>query len=144
MNAIAETPIIEDVPAPAANTRFAAVDVILDGHGSQLAAYQVELKIKETEATGSVKFVGVEGGEHQAFTKPPYYDPKALTQSKLVLAAFDLGEELPDQPTRVARIHMMIIGDIQQPQFETKLIVAADGDGNEIDATATIKTGDNQ
>src|SRR5258708_5660502 len=64
---------------------FAYVDVFIDPHGTPLAAYQFELRA----TAGDVKLVGIEGGEHAAFAKPPYYDPKALLNDRIVIAAFN-------------------------------------------------------
>ena len=53
---------------------FTYVDVFIDPHGRALGAYQFELRA----TAGDVALVGIEGGEHAAFSHPPYYDPKAL------------------------------------------------------------------
>jgi hypothetical protein len=117
--------------------RFAYVDVLIDAGEQPLAAYQFEL----SAAQGEIKIVGVEGGEHPAFADPPYYDPKALQKDRIIIAAFDTTAELPTGKTRVARVHLVIMGDAQ-PQYRIDLHVAADADGAEISATATVIEGD--
>jgi len=85
--------------------------------------------------------VGVEGGAHEAYKTPPYYDPAALhNEGRIILAAFTTGDDAPTGKTRVARLHLQIEGE-QTPEFDVQLIVAADTDGTEFDATATISKG---
>ena len=115
-----------------AAVRFAAVNVYVDSADKPLAAYQFEL----TAASGSFKIVGVEGGEHAAFTPPPYYDPAALSRDRIIIAAFNTGRDLPKGNTRVARIHVQISGN-EDPQYVVKLTVAASMDGEKIAATAS-------
>ena len=57
--------ILEEGEAPA--PRFAVVDVYIDAANAALAAYQVEILTTQ----GTVKIVGIEGGEHAAFKEPP-------------------------------------------------------------------------
>ncbi len=115
-------------------SRFAAVEVFFDSGEAPLAAYQFEL----SATAGEFKIVGVEGGEHPAFTQPPYYDPKALSQDRIIIAAFDTGDDLPAGKTRVARIHVQITGN-QTPTFDVKEIVAASADGESIPVETTIR-----
>ncbi len=120
-------------PATQAAVRFAAVDVFIDSGSVPLAAYQFELKAKR----GAFKIVGIEGGEHPAFSKkPPYYDPAALMHDRVIIAAFDTGKDLPTGKTRVARVHVEISGN-EEPQYDVQLIVAGGADGNPITATAS-------
>src|SRR5262249_39121012 len=81
--------------------RFRPVHVYVDPAGAPLAAYQLEIVVD-----GNAMIVGVEGGEHPAFARPPHYDPAALAGGRIILAAFDTGTELPTQRTRVATVHM--------------------------------------
>jgi hypothetical protein len=115
---------------------FAFVDVCIDSHGVPLAAYQFELRV----ASGDVKLVGIEGGDHAAFAKPPYYDPKALLNDRVVIAAFNTGsaETLPSQKTRVARL-MVRVGGEARPKYEVKLHVAASVDAKPV-ADAQVAT----
>jgi hypothetical protein len=73
----------------------AFVDVFVDPAGKPLAAYQLELRTTEADA----QLVGIEGGEHKAFAHHPYYDPKALLEDRVVLAALDAGKDLPSGKT---------------------------------------------
>ena len=62
---------------------------------------------------GDVKLVGIEGGEHAAFAQPPYYDPKALLNERIVIAAFNTAgaDKLPSGKTRVARLMVRVDGE---------------------------------
>jgi threonine dehydrogenase-like Zn-dependent dehydrogenase len=121
--------------APAQNSgrvRFRAVDVIIDTGGRPLAAYQFELAAE----VGTIAIVGVEGGEHPAFSEPPYYDAAALQKNHIIIAAFSTQKDLPAGKTRVARVHVQVTGDTE-PQYVVVLRVAASPDGTHIPATAT-------
>ena len=120
--------------APDQPVRFAAVDVYVDSGEEALAAYQFELTAEE----GDLKIVGIEGGEHPAFEDPPYYDPEALSQNRVIIAAFNTGDDLPIGRTRVARVHVQIEGN-QAPDYIVKLDVAASADGEPIEAAATAE-----
>ena len=117
--------------------RFAPLHIYLDSGNRSLAAYQFELEA----TTGQIEIVGVEGGEHKAFSEPPYYDPAALAQDRIIIAAFNTGQDLPTGRTRIATIHLQITGDAE-PQYELKLTVAGDADGNEIPAEITFEKGE--
>ena len=88
-----------------------------------------------------IKIVGIEGGEHEAFKEAPYYDPAALANDRIIIAAFNTGPELPKEQTRIATVHLQIIGDIE-PEYELKLVVAADENGKEIPAEISCKKGE--
>ncbi len=113
--------------------RFQAVDVFVDTADASLAAWQFEL----TAGDGEVEIVGVEGGEHQAFADPPYYDQAALQQDRIIIAAYDTGDDLPKGKTRIARLHLYIRG-ADEPDYAVRLDIAAGSDGAEIPATVTI------
>lgn len=122
-----------DVPA----VRFTTVNIVLDAGDTPLAAYQIEFKA----TTAGVAIVGIEGGEHPAFSEPPYYDPKAIQQERVILASFNTADasELPTGKTRVATIHLQISGDAP-PRYTIDLAVAADAQGGRIEnATAEIQ-----
>ena len=119
--------------------RFAPVHIYLDSAGSPLAAYQFELKA----TAGTIKIVGVEGGEHSAFGEAPYYDPAALAQDRIIIAAFNTGRDLPTGRTRIATIHLQITGDTE-PEYELELTIAADPDGQETPAELTLQRGANK
>jgi hypothetical protein len=118
------------------SVRFSAVDIFVDSNSAPLAAWQLEF----AATNGTVKIVGIEGGDHEAFRHPPFYDPKAMQHERVILAAFstDSADKLPTGKTRVATIHLQILGS-QQPAFELKLHTAADSNGNKIPVTATFE-----
>ena len=118
------------------SVRFSAVDIFVDSNSTPLAAWQLEF----AATNGTVKIVGIEGGDHDAFRHPPFYDPKAMQHERVILAAFstDAAEKLPTGRTRVATIHLQILGS-QQPAFELKLHAAAGPDGNRISVSATFE-----
>lgn len=121
------------------SVRFAPLHIYLDSGSSPLAAYQFELKA----TTGQIKIVGVEGGEHAAFREAPYYDPAALANDRIIIASFNTGDDLPTARTRIATIHLQIIGDTE-PQYELKLTVASNAEGERLPAEITLETGENQ
>lgn len=119
--------------AAARAAQFNAYDIVIDPRGATLAAYQVELIAVDPEA----RIVGVEGGEHPAFQKAPYYDPAAIQSGRIIIAAFDTGSDLPRGPTRVATVHM-IEPDSDDCGYTLELTVAVDADGNDIDANVEL------
>ena len=127
----------QEGPAAEPKVRFAPLHIYLDSGNQPLAAYQFELKA----AAGQIKIVGVEGGQHKAFKDAPYYDPAALANNRIIIAAFNTGHELPKGRTRITTIHLQITGDIE-PDYELNLTVAADADGKEIPANIDLKRGD--
>ena len=120
-------------PAGQTTVRFGAVDVYIDSGETPLAAYQLELAAE----VGEVKIVGIEGSDHPAFKKPPYYDPAAMNRDRVILAAFTTRKELPKGKTRVARIHVQIIGEVQ-PQYAVKLDLAATTEGKQMPAKVSL------
>ncbi len=126
-----------DEPAAEPGVRFAPLHIYLDSGNRSLAAFQFELKA----TAGQIEIVGVEGGEHKAFSEPPYYDPAALAQDRIIIAAFNTGQNLPTGRTRIATIHLQITGDAE-PTYELTLTVAGDEDGNEIPAKITFEKGE--
>ena len=134
--------------------RFAPVHIYLDPAGKPLAAYQFELVCSvpvraypagEDNASRRhyehpVKIVGVEGGEHPAFKEAPYYDPAALMNERIIIAAFNTGADLPTTRTRIATIHLQITGDAE-PQCELNLTTAADADGEKLPVKITLEKG---
>ena len=119
------------------SVRFAPLHIYLDSGNQPLAAFQFELKA----TAGQIKIVGVEGGQHKAFKEAPYYDPVALANDRIIIAAFNTGRELPTGRTRIATIHLQIIGDAE-PDYELKLTVAADADAKEIPAKISFEKGE--
>lgn len=126
-----------EYPTETPKVRFAPVHIYADSGEKPLAAYQFELKA----VLGQVEIVGVEGGEHAAFAEPGYYDPAALANDRIIIAAFNTGGDVPTGRTRIATIHLQITGEVE-PKYEIELTVAADADGEEIPAEITIGTGE--
>jgi hypothetical protein len=115
-----------------AQTRFVAMDLIIDPKGDPLAAYQVEIT-----APVGVKIVGVEGGQHPEFRKAPYYDPKAIQSDRLIIAAFSTAAaaKLPTSATRVLTVHLECA---RTPKLEVTLKLAGDPRGQKISAEAQL------
>jgi hypothetical protein len=128
---------VQNESADEPTVRFSPLHIYIDSGNRSLAAYQFELKA----TAGQIKIVGVEGGEHQAFKEAPYYDPAALANDRIIIAAFNTGRELPKGRTRIATIHLQITGDIE-PEYELKLVVAADENGKEIPAKISYEKGE--
>ena len=127
-------PRAPDAPTPpkAEVVRFEAVDVFVDSGDKPLAAYQVELTAK----AGDALLAGLEGGEHAAFRPAPYYDPRALLNNKVIVAAFSTAADLPHGRTRVARLMVQVSGPAE-PRFAATLTTAASADGKPIPAAVT-------
>ena len=117
--------------------RFVPLHIYLDPAGTALGAYQFELKV----LTGKVQIVGVEGSNHKAFKKAPYYDPLALSRQRIVIAAYTTDADGPSKKTRIATVHLHITGD-QEPEYELDLQVGADTEGHTINAIITLEQGD--
>jgi hypothetical protein len=127
----------QDYSTAQSGVRFAPLLIYIDSGNKSLAAYQFELKA----VAGQIKIVGVEGGRHEAFKEAPYYDPAALAKDRIIIAAFSTGSDLPKGRTRIATIHLQIIGGTE-PQYELKLTVAGDADAKEIPAEITFEKGE--
>ena len=113
--------------------RFEAIDVFVDSGDQPLAAYQFEL----VSRVPGVEIVGIEGGAHAAFAEPPYYDPKAMNNNRVILAAFNTGNDLPSGRSRVARIHVQVQGPGQK-EYQTRLTISATSNGERIPAKLSI------
>jgi hypothetical protein len=116
--------------------RFRTVDLFIDSKETPLGAYQLSL----VGRSGEVRIVGIEGGEHPAFRKPPFYDLKAIQHERVIIAAFSTAspEDLPRGKTRVAVIHVQTLGD-KAPDLAIELQVAADPTGKRIFPAATFE-----
>lgn len=120
-----EGPTYKTVPP---KVRFLRLHVNVDSADMPLAAYQFELKAIQ----GDVTIVGVEGGQHKAFKSPPHHDKTALhKENRIIIAAFNVGNDLPAGKNRVASVHLMIEGEIE-PEYKIELTVAADPNGKKI------------
>ena len=129
--------LTEDYSTAQPKVHFAPLHIYLETC-NLLAAYQFELKA----TSGQIKIVGVEGGQHEAFKEAPYYDKAALlNKERIIIASFNTGSNLPTGRTRIATIHLQIIGDAE-PEYELELKVAADADGKEIPAEISFEKGE--
>lgn len=117
----------------AQDIRFEAIDVFIDAGKEPLAAYQFELQSR----TAGVEIVGIEGGEHEAFSEPPYYDSRAMNQNRVIIAAFNDGDLLPSGRSRVARIHVQLQGPGVK-EYEGRLTVSATVNGKRIPASVSV------
>ncbi len=122
------------VEPPQPEVRFTLVDLYVNPGETPLAAYQIRLK----DPTGKVQIVGIEGGKHEAYKEPPFYDPKALTKNEIILAAFSTKKDLPKGKTLVARLHLQVEGK-QDVDFQSQLIAAASSDGQKIKAQVQVE-----
>lgn len=125
----------EQVPTAGTADRFRVVDVFVDTQAQPLAAYQVEL----SAPAGTVRIVGIEGGDPEVFRDPPHYDPRAIQSERVILAAFTTAPEarMPAGRCRVASVHLQIVGDAE-PSFAVGLHAAASAAGTRIPAQVTI------
>lgn len=126
---------VEDRPQP--RPRFMWIDVYVDAKDQPLAAYQFELAAKGDR----LKIVGIEGGEHAAFVEPPHYDPAAMQNDRIIVAAFNTGDDVPQGRSRVARLHVQVTGE-GGPDYAVWLRAAAAPDGKRIPATITTMQGE--
>mgnify|MGYP001172750501 CR=1 FL=1 len=128
---------ISPLRAAEASVRFATVDVFVDSTNRPLAAYQIEIKA----ADPSVKIVGIEGGAHPAFSRPPFYDPRAMQADRVILAAFSTNSinQLPVGRTRVATIHVQASQAAADLNFEIRLRAAAGPDGKRMNLEVAVE-----
>jgi hypothetical protein len=119
----------------AAQVHFAAFDIFVDSKNVPLAAYQLEF----SGPADQLRIAGIEGGEHEAFKTPPFYDPKAIQQERVILGAFNAASasQLPTGRTRVATVHVQFTGP-QPPPFSLKLHTAANPEGKSISTKASF------
>ncbi len=117
--------------------RFEAVDVFVDGGDAALGAYQLDL----SATAGDVKIVGIEGGDHPLFRDPPYYDPAAMQNDRVIIAAFSTAapDHLPHGRTRIATIHVQITGD-KEAHYNAELTIVANADGVAIPGRLILNT----
>lgn len=151
--AISDAAAVEAPPTPASQTnpatsatrpakptetqtaaRFAAVHLYIDPQGTPLAAYQIELLAD----SALVRIVGIEGGQHPAFSAPPYYDPAAMMNHRVIIAAFNTGRDLPSTRTRMATIHVQVTGH-GKPTYHARLHTAGDPEGKRISPAVSVE-----
>ena len=120
----------------ASDSPFFSVDLLVEPGGEPLAAWQLAFHDKN----GAVRIVGIEGGEHAAFSKAPYFDPQAMAGDRVLLGAYSTDGDLPVADTRVARVHLeRLEGAKGAPSFELRLLVAVNARGRPLDAVARWK-----
>jgi hypothetical protein len=132
MFCVAFTLAAEETPKP--TVRFVPVDVFIDSGDASLAAWQIDF----AAAGGDVQLVGVEGGDGAAWKVPPHYDPQALSQSRVILAAINTHGSSPSGRVRVARLHLRVQGT---PDYTISLIAAGNADGERIEAEPSVVEG---
>lgn len=126
----------------APSVRFSAIDVVLTlPEGAELGSYQVELA-PLAEQRARVRVVGIEGGEHTAFKAPPFYDPAAIGNERVIIAAYSTAAQLPTGRSRIARVHYEITGRGELPALdqliETRASLTTDRDGDAVDAASIL------
>ena len=114
---------------------FRAVDIFVEPGNQPLAAYQLTFR----STNGSIKIVGIEGGEHSAFAEPPYYDPQAMQKDHVIIAAFNTAsaDQLPSGRTRIATIHIQMQSG-QAPAYIAQVSAAAGTDGKQISVKVNL------
>jgi len=129
-------PLFAQQATEEAGVHFRTVDVYVDSGNTPLAAYQLKFSVTNSV----VKIVVIEGGEHRAFREPPFYDPKAMQEERVVIAAFSTEtlENLPTGKTRVATIHLQTTGT-ERLGIQLELQTAADSAGKKITVTSTCE-----
>jgi len=105
--------------------RFAAWELWLEVPERPVAAWQVEVSVHDATV------VGIEGGETDGFHDPPLYDPAALVEERLALAAFSTTAVLDTGAHRIATLHLRQTGE---PRFGLALVAAASADGERVEA----------
>lgn len=118
-----------------AGPRFEAIDLFITP-GAPLAAYQFEFGARP----GQIKIVGIEGGDHAAYSQPPYYDPAAMQRDRVIIGALSTrpAGDLPAARFRVARIHVMVEPGMN-PVYEARLQTAAGPNALKIEADLTFE-----
>ena len=120
-------------------TRFTVLEIYLET-AEPLAAWQFELR----EASGTMRVVGVENGDSDAFGEAPYYDLAAVSAGaadRIVVADYSLrpATELPTGRSRVATVHVRLEG-AADPEYVLNLMVAGGTDGEPIQASIDFNT----
>jgi hypothetical protein len=126
----------QELATSKASSRFQAVDIYIDPQNQPLAAYQLEFSADK----GTAKVVGIEGGAYPAFAAAPFYDPRAIQQEHVIIAAFSTApaNQLPAIKMRVATIHLQLVGD-RTPRYALKVEATATATGEKIKSVATFQ-----
>ncbi|MCP4759694.1 MAG: hypothetical protein GY894_04325 [Planctomycetes bacterium] len=119
--------------APNQGVRFQPVDIFIDSGDVPLGAWQVEFG-----GGDAVELVGVEGGPAPCWSEAPRYDPAALMQDRVVVAAINTQSELCAGRVGVARLHLRVQGT---PAYTIKLIAAGNAEGERIEAEVSVAEG---
>jgi hypothetical protein len=127
-------PTLQESPRIEAN--FGIIDIYIDSGKEPLAAYEFELGT----LSGDVQIVGIERGDDPNFSDPPYYDPAAMNQSRIIVGAFNTTANPPKGKTRVARLHVRV-GPGKLAKYAVKLIVAGSREGQAIEANVSFTEG---
>ncbi|MEM7394205.1 MAG: hypothetical protein AAF492_17845, partial [Verrucomicrobiota bacterium] len=113
---------------------FMPYDVLIDTGEQSLTAWQIELRYDRKQ----VAIVGLEGGDLPT-GRPPHYDSRGLQAGRIIIADFTTEKgDLPEGRFRLARLHLQVTGDLV-PEFDLKLLAAAQPGGERIPATLSIE-----
>jgi len=115
--------------------QFQTVDLYMNSGKRELAAYQVEIYYPAE----TVKIVGVEGGDKQAFQTPPTYDERGFEGGRIILAAFTEEDTCPKGRTRVARIHLAL-ESVEEADIQGELMAAAEKGGKRFSPRIELRT----
>ena len=120
-------------------TRFSVLEIYLET-AEPVAVWQFELR----EASGTMRVVGVESGDSDAFGEAPYYDLAAVSggaADRIVVADYSLrpAAELPTGRSRVATVHVRLEGTAD-PEYVLNLMAAGGANGEPIQATIDLNT----
>lgn len=125
--------------------QFQALDVFVDSGAKPLGAYQFEFG-----APTDVSIIGIEGGDAADFKNAPYYDPAALQQNRLLVAAIAQQGENDDRVLarkaaggmqRVARLHLYMpkANQMTLEKMVATMIAAGDDQAERIDPLPRIE-----
>lgn len=112
--------------------QFQPLEVYIESDRA-VAAYQVEIRV----VGGTAAFVGVEGGE-APFDDAPFYDPKALLDQRIVIAALSTDSALTPGRHRVATVHVREVGN--GARYQIRLQAAADANAARVKGQVSIRT----
>ena len=123
---------VGDLQVPYVEVRSIAGGLVASGEPAK-----TEPALELTSRSKGIEIVGIEGGEHPAFAEPAYYDPRAMSNNRVILGAFNTGNNLPNGRSRVARVHVRVKGPGNR-LWHTELTTSANADGKRIPAGISI------